>query len=172
MRHRYVSTFVAFCLVIGITGCSNLTTEAKSLLAASASQARERATAFILVKDKIKAKDAKDAELVTRWSSAHSSGLNASAAGLNSMLRASETGTPLTDLSLEALREEAATTAARVDNLDRIMPYLSLDGDTATFMAAHREALNTETVAMSKLAALVAKKQDKPATPTSIPVVK
>lgn len=161
MRCRFAAPVVSFAMVIGllcVTGCQKLSSEAKALLAANATMSKERAAAFLLVQDKLKAAAPDDQALIKRWGDAHAKGLSAQAAGLNALLKAVETGSSLSNNAIQALQEEAATSRARVENLALVVKKLALDHDLSEFLSAHQEALLAQTQALEKLAELVAKK--------------
>jgi hypothetical protein len=140
---------------MSMAGCGSVSKQQKAILATVAASAKERAAAFSVVKPLITASNAEHVEAVNTFLDAHEAGLNAQAVGSDYLVKAVADGSGLSSAAREVLIAEAATAAARAENLKAITPHLKVSADVAVFLKTHQDSLDSQAAALRQLAALV-----------------
>jgi len=169
MRSRYCSAGLALVLVVALAGCG-VSDEAKSVCATAAMAAKERAAAFTVIKPRLVAADPADRAALQKFTKAHGEGLNAQAAALADLSAAMDKGSALRQSTRDLVKAEADTAKARADNFRVFTAKMAANPDVDVWKEAHQKALDTQAVAIAKLAALLAKqpKTAPPAAPAPI----
>lgn len=150
-----------------LTGCEKLNDAQKSGLSLAALSAKERASAFDVIKDRIAPAKAEDALPLKNFLAAHARGLNAQAAGLANLMDAVKAGSVISDSARKMLVEEAKTAHSRARNFELTVPDMAADADLAEFFRSHTAALKSQAETMSQLSALLPPKPPKPVKPAA-----
>lgn len=159
MRSAILCAVVSVCALLGLalSGCDpKLSPQEKAIVSSIALDSAERAAAWDVAKPMIVAANPSDSAAVAHFIANQSDSLHALATGLQSLGNAITNGSNLTQNSRDALIQEADTAAARAADLRAMMPHLTADAATLTFLGAHQAALDAEASSLAQLKALFA----------------
>ena len=158
MRAPIAIAALSVCLIISVclSGCDpQLTAQERALVATIALDSAERAAAWDVAKPMIVAKDPAESPSVNHFIANQSDSLHALATGLASLQAAIANGSNLSQNLRDSLIQEADTAAARAADLRAMMPHLTADASTLTFLGAHQAALNNEAGLLGQLKTLL-----------------
>ncbi len=168
MFARLTASTLALALLIALAGCDKVPAEAKSLLQTSALAAKERASAFGVIKPRIVAANKEDRALLQRGMTSHANQLNAQADALAKLCDAVNAGGKLSDQTRDGLKAEAVTQKFVVACLRAELPKIANNPDVDKWLADHVAALDAQQVSLEKLAALLAKENKAALPPPTI----
>jgi len=165
MRPNTMLATVFFLALFLLPGCDRISGEQLGLLTAGAVAAKERASAFEIIRGGITAAEPQHAAGVQKWSAAHAEGLAAQAKGLNDLVESVRLHNALGDAARQQIALEAETAAARLDGFVKVLPYLMGAGDGTAFKAwaeDHGKALKVQAETLKALALKLQKGKPKP----------
>jgi hypothetical protein len=162
MRTRFCASALALCLVIALAGC-DVPKEVKVLVATSALTAKERASAFAVIRPRCVAKKAEERGDLQKFMKSHGDQLNAQAKALADINAAIEKGSSLKQYTREMIAAEAETAKVRADLFRAVAPRIAANPEVDVWKVDHQAALDAQALTIAKLATLLAK--EKPNAP-------
>lgn len=157
---------VLFLSLLCCSGCKKISPEAKILIDTVSLVSKERAASFVLIKDKLKSADEKDAVVFAAYCVSHQTALESISKGLFDITKSLEKSDCLEERTIEQLKSLAATLKASSQNFHALDSgfIVAKNPEEAVVVAqwaeAHRAGLNKMVEFLEKLKSVL-EKQDK-----------
>jgi len=157
---------VLFVFLLCSAGCKKISPEAKILIDTASLMSKERATSFVLIKDKLQSADEKDAVVFAAYCVSHQTALEAISKGLFDITKSLEKSSNLEERTIEQLKSLATTLKASSQNFHALDSgfIVAKNPEEAVLVAqwaeAHRAGLNKMVELLEKLKTAL-EKQDK-----------
>lgn len=136
---------VCSALLFGGASCDRtVTPDQKTIIATAAQAARERATAFNLIKTQIKAKDTTEQPALDSLLVMHGKGLNAQAAALQTLVESIDARSKLSTRGADTIIEMQKNAQGWLDDCTALKSHLDLTDAQSAWLDAHIDALTKQ----------------------------
>lgn len=162
-KTRSNSACALVAVLILLSGCKEkVPEEAKAMLATITLSAKERASAFAVIRPRLVAAKAEDRAALQKLVTAHGNGLNAVAAAFSDLNESiKKSGGILSEKACAMIKAEALTSKARADNFRGVRSFIAQNKDVDPWLDDHQAALDAQASAIEKAAKLLEKQKPK-----------